>query len=158
MKIVDNFLDTKNFEQIKNIVFSQDFPWTYNEYCIDPPAPQVSQFTHVFFWNNIARETYPIIMPLIDKLNPKSIGKIKANLNLKTEKIIETGVHTDTVDERFTSAVYFLNDNNGYCKINNEKIYSKANSIVMFKSNTPHTGSTCTDKNRRVLLNFVYIN
>ena len=157
MKIVDNFLDTKNFEQIKNIVFSQDFPWTYNEYCIDPPAPQVSQFTHVFFWNNIARETYPIIMPLIDKLNPKSIGKIKANLNLKTEKIIETGEHTDTVDARFTSAVYFLNDNNGYCKINNEKIYSKANSIVMFKSNTPHTGSTCTDKNRRVLLNFVYI-
>ena len=133
MKIVDNFLDTKNFEQIKNIVFSQDFPWTYNEYCIDPPAPQVSQFTHVFFWNNIARETYPIIMPLIDKLNPKSIGKIKANLNLKTEKIIETGVHTDTVDERFTSAVYFLNDNNGYCKINNDPISAYRNYYIKEK-------------------------
>ena len=94
--------------QIKNIIFSQDFPWTFNEYCVDPPAPQITQFTHVFFWNNVPRETYPILKPLIDKINPKSIGKIKANLNLKTEKILETGIHTDTVDERFTSGIFLF--------------------------------------------------
>ena len=79
MRVIDNFLDLKNFEHLKNIVFSQDFPWTYNEYCVDPPAPQISQFTHVFFWNNIARETYPLVLPIVNKLNPKSIGKIKVN-------------------------------------------------------------------------------
>ena len=157
MKIIDNFLDFKNFNHLKNLVFSQDFPWTYNEYCIDPPAPQINQFTHVFFWDNVARETYPLVLPIVNKLNPKSIGKIKGNLNLKPEKIMETGVHTDTADERFTSAVYFLNDNNGYCRIGDQKIYSKENSIVIFKSNILHTGSTCTDKNRRILINFVYI-
>lgn len=157
MKIINDFLDQKNYNHLKNVIFSQDFPWTYNEYCIDPPAPQVSQFTHVFFWNNMARETYPLILPLVNKLNPKSVGKIKANLNLKTKEVIETGEHTDTRDERFTSAVYFLNENNGYCRIGDKKIYSKANSIVIFKSNILHTGSTCTDENRRVLVNFVYV-
>ena len=157
MKIIENFLEQKDFNQIKNIIFSQDFPWTFNEYCVDPPAPQITQFTHVFFWNNVPRETYPILKPLIDKINPKSIGKIKANLNLKTEKILETDIHTDTVDERFTSGIFFLNNNNGYCKINNEKILSKENTLVVFKSNESHTGSTCTDNSRRVLINLVYI-
>ena len=157
MKIIENFLEQKDFNQIKNIIFSQDFPWTFNEYCVDPPAPQITQFTHVFFWNNVPRETYPILKPLIDKINPKSIGKIKANLNLKTEKILETGIHTDTIDERFTSAIFFLNNNNGYCKINDKKILSKENTLVVFKSNESHTGSTCTDNSRRVLINLVYI-
>ena len=157
MKVINNFLDFKKFNDIKNIMFSQDFPWTYNEYCVDPPAPRVDQFTHVFFWNNVARKTYDLVLPIVDKLNPKSIGKIKANLNLKTQKILETGMHTDTNDERFTSAVFFLNDNDGYCKVGDKKILSKENSIVIFKSNILHTGTTCTNKNRRILINFVYI-
>ena len=39
----------------------------------------------------------------------------------------------------------------------NEKVYSKENSIVIFKSNELHTGSTCTDASRRVLINLVYV-
>jgi hypothetical protein len=157
MNLVKNFLDQNTFIQLKNIIFSENFPWTYNDFCTDPPAPQISQFTHVFFWNNVARETYPILKPLIDKINPKSIGKIKSNLNLRTSEIIETGEHQDTPDERFTSAVFFLNDNDGYCRIGNNKFESKENSIVFLKSNTFHTGSTCTNKSRRIVINFVYI-
>ena len=157
MKIINNFLEKENFEKLRNIIMSSEFPWSYNEYCVDPPAPQISQFTHAFFWNSIPRESYLVVKPLVEKLNPKSIGRIKANLLLRTEQKIETGLHKDDNGEKFTSAIYFLNNNNGYTRIGNEKIFSKENSIVIFKSNELHTGSTCTDTSRRALINLVYI-
>ena len=49
MKILNNFLEKDSFEQLRNIILSSDFPWSYNEYCVDPPSPQISQFTHAFF-------------------------------------------------------------------------------------------------------------
>ena len=157
MKILNNFLEKDSFEQLRNIILSSDFPWSYNEYCVDPPSQQISQFTHAFFWNSIPRESYLVVKTLVERLNPKSIGRVKANLLLKTQSIVETGMHKDDQGEKFTSAIYFLNNNNGYTRIGNEKVYSKENSIVIFKSNELHTGSTCTDASRRVLINLVYV-
>ena len=89
---------------------------------ITPPAPSVSQFIHVFYADNIARSFYNLINPLVVKLKPKSLQRIKANLNVKTNTIIETGEHTDMADDRFTSAVLFVNDNNGYLRAGDKKI------------------------------------
>ena len=151
MKVVDNFLDQQTFDNIQSVMLSPDFPWHYNEKSITPPAPSVSQFI------NIVRSYYNLINPLVVKLKPKSLQRVKANLNVKTNTIIETGEHTDIADDRFTSAVFFINDNNGYLRSGDKKIQSKANSLVVLKSNTLHTGTTCTDASRRVVINFVYI-
>ena len=61
-----------------------------------------------------------------------------------------------TDDDGFKSAILFINDCNGYCRIGNEKIYSKENKLVLFDSKTKHTGSTCTDKSRRIVINFIF--
>ena len=157
MKVVDNFLDQQTFDNIQSVMLSPDFPWHYNEKSITPPAPSVSQFIHIFYADNIVRSYYNLINPLVVKLKPKSLQRVKANLNVKTNTIIETGEHTDIADDRFTSAVFFINDNNGYLRSGDKKIQSKANSLVVLKSNTLHTVTTCTDASRRVVINFVYI-
>ena len=74
MKIINNFLEKENFEKLRNIIMSSEFPWSYNEYCVDPPAPQISQFTHAFFWNSIPRESYLVVKPLVEKHKVKMMG------------------------------------------------------------------------------------
>ena len=95
--------------------------------------------------------------PLLKKLNAFKIYRIKANLNPSTPNIIETGEHTDLDDDRFLSAILFINKCNGYCRINKTKIKSEDNKLLIFKSNQKHTGSTCTDADRRVLINLIYL-
>ena len=91
MKVVDNFLDQQTFDNIQSVMLSPDFPWHYNEKSITPPAPSVSQFIHIFYADNIVRSYYNLINPLVVKLKPKSLQRVKANLNVKTNTIIETG-------------------------------------------------------------------
>ena len=65
-------------------------------------------------------------IPLIEKLKPLSLIRIKANLNPPTEKLIESDYHTDT-DFKCKAAIYYVNDNDGYTMIGKEKILSKKN-------------------------------
>ena len=158
MQIVENFLNDQDFKNIKHNLLNIDLPWYFNEKCLsDETKDQHYQFSHIFFNNHQKEQFYQLIQPLVDKINPAAIHRIKANCNPKTEKIIETGMHEDTFDNRFTSSVFFINDNNGYCRIGDQKIYSKENRLVTFNSTTRHTGSTCTNTIRRVLINLVYI-
>lgn len=162
MKVVKNFLPKHVYRNIKETIFSYQFPWYYNENVLIPEdqlgQKPMYQFYHVFYANNEPlSKHYNFLTPIIDILNPSLICRIKANLNPRTEKIIETGLHTDDNDVRFKSAVFFLNTCDGYCKILNKKIFSEDNKMVLFNSNLEHTGSTTTNQNRRVLINFIYL-
>ena len=156
MIVYENFLKDIDFQHLRNTIFDLDFSWNFNEISVDEGAT-IPQFTHLFFWDLAHRDTFKILNPLIDFVQPKSLHRVKANLNYRTEKIVETGMHTDA-DERFTSAILYLNDNNGYTRIGNKKVESKANRLLVFPSNIEHTGSTCTNASRRVVINMVYIN
>jgi|TARA_R100001163_G_C4970708_1_gene130705 hypothetical protein len=156
MIIKKNFLDLKDYQQIKEAISSGEFPWYFNETSLITDKNSPFQFVHVFLNNGMASNTVSILNPLLSKLKALTFLKIKANLNTRTHKIIETGEHVDA-DDRFTSAVFFLNECNGYCKIGNKKIKSEDNKILIFKSNEKHTGSTCTDSKRRMLINVVYV-
>ena len=156
MIIKKNFLDLKDYQQIKEAISSDEFPWYFNEVSLITDKNSPFQFTHIFLKNGMTNSTINILNPLLSKLKALTFLRIKANLNTRTSKIIETGEHSDE-DDRFTSAVFFLNECNGYCKIGNKKIKSEDNKILIFKSNEKHTGSTCTDSKRRMLINIVYV-
>jgi|TARA_R100001510_G_C7559308_1_gene139970 hypothetical protein len=162
MKIIKNFLPQETYQNIKQVIFSDNFPWFYNEEVLAPEDQigqlSIFQFTHNFYkkkepWSN----HYKLLEPILDILKPTSLIRIKANLNTQTNKIIETGLHIDNKDARLKSAVFFLNNCDGYCRIGNEKILSEDNKMVIFNSNINHTGSTTTNKKRRVLINFIYL-
>ena len=56
----------------------------------------------------------------------------------------------------FTKPIFF-NTNNGYTKFEDGTIIeSIANRFVSFPAELRHTGTTCTDKNTRIVINFNY--
>ena len=60
--------------------------------------------------------------------------------------------------EDCTTSILYLNTNNGWTEIQgNGKIECVKNRLVTFDSNLIHSGYTCTDQKRKVVLNFNYV-
>tara|TARA_Y100000033_G_scaffold28854_1_gene27450 strand:+ start:2252 stop:2740 length:489 start_codon:yes stop_codon:yes gene_type:complete len=156
-KKIDNFLSEEDFIPLSDMLNSFYFPWYFNDQiCYESDG--LSQFTHTFF-EELTRspnsDFYPLVECFLDKLEVKELIRIKANLNVKTEVPIQTGYHIDYPDA--TTAVFYLNTNNGGTELNKTVfVESIANRILIFDSNTQHTGVTCTDQLKRISLNFNY--
>mgnify|MGYP001415441447 FL=1 len=161
--VYDDFLDPSSFELLQNTMMdngknSMAFPWLWSE---NPDrALHIYHLYHVF-WHNDKVWTHPdywkIIKPLTKALNCKKIIKIRANLTTRTKDIEEFYMHTD-VPSNFKSktAIYYVNSNDGYTKFEGNKIESVANRMIVFDSNINHTGTTCTNTKRRLVINFNY--
>jgi hypothetical protein len=157
MKIIKNFLPKEDFEKIKATMTNPFFPWYLND-GVNLEKDGYIQFTHIFFNNTsyVNSSHFNLIEPILKKLKIKALLRVKANLLHRTEKIIEHGYHTDFNYEN-TTAIFYINTNNGYTKFKNKKLCkSEENKLVYFDSKLEHTGSTCTDKNYRIVLNINY--
>lgn len=167
VQIIDDFLDNYDFEYTFSNFFNTDIPWTFSETlpyedCKEDKLEKLCsdednfQFVHIFFSNHQYKSSFDITR-LISKLNPAGLIRIKANLNLKTEKIIRHGFHTDTRAPNSKTAVYYLNDCDGFTEFKDgTRIESKKNRICIFDSHLAHTGTTCTNQQRRIVVNVNY--
>ena len=115
------------------------------------------QFGHSFYFNyGFKSENAQILIPILERLNPTAILRIKGTLLPRSEKTIEHGYHLDN-ESSTSGAIYYINTNNGYTKFKEGgKIDSVANRLVLFNTDEYHTGATCTDEKVRVLINFNY--
>ena len=158
MNIYKNFLPKKTFKTLRDTMMGYYFPWYFNDYVNDPIDRKDFQFTFTFIRNsepNCYGEWLDIINPVLKNIKYKKMNRIKANLLTRTNKIKEHGYHTD--QEKGTTGILYLDNSNGYTKFKNGKIVkSEENKYVEFNSTLEHTGSTCTDKMRRVVINFNY--
>ena len=154
---IKNFLDKDSFKDIEEIFFSYPnyFPWYLG------PGKSFEgdghlQFVHLFFSNNkINSPDFTKLDPILKILKPKTLIRIKANLLSKTDKIIEHPYHIDCKDCK--TAIFYINTNNGFTKFKNNKIIkSEKNKLIKFNSNLEHGGTTCTDTNVRIVINFNY--
>ena len=152
---MNNFLPTETFFNIKKQIESNTFPW-YLDKATDENSPL--QFCHSFLHDKKMSSFISILYPIMEKLKANYFYRIKANLNWKTDKIIETGFHVDSDNPKLKSSIYFLNTCDGYCRIEDTLFFSEENSLITFNSNTMHSGSTTTDSEKRLLINFVYSN
>ena len=175
MKIEDNFLDQKDFEELQKFLMGNMFPWYYNSIIDFYEDEDKYQFIHVFY-DNYAPTSSVIenINPILAKVEPISIWRIKANLITRTPNIIENEFHVDMsrvykdgveIDsggqnkllKQSTTSIFYMNTNNGYTKFEDgTKIESVANRMVSFPTNTQHKGTSCTDEKTRVVINFNY--
>jgi hypothetical protein len=157
VKVIDNFLPKAQFNKIKYIMMNNMFEWYYMNGVVDnDPKSTQFQFIHVFF-DRLPREKYLILDDLINKINPFSLVRVKSNLLTKTNKKIIFPYHTDFKKNNLVTGIYYLNTNNGKTLFKNgEEIESIENRYIYFDSKLVHTGTTCTDKNTRVLINFNY--
>jgi len=160
MKVYNNFLPKEEFLEIKNFMTGNYFPW-YVQNSVVNEKDNNFQLTHLFYNNCIINsDLFKILNVFLKKINPLCIIRIKANLLTKTEKIIENEMHTDFQSDstkNITTGIFYINTNNGYTKFKNKKIESIENRYVSFNSNELHTGTTCTDENYRIVINFNYI-
>lgn len=165
--IYDNFLPQEDFEEL--IENCKDLEWNLVNQVADRADDEKDyekhdwQFEHIFYeLPFLNKSTSYKIGKLLDKVSPFILYRAKMNLNPNTETIFEHGFHIDiwseTEAKKLTSAVYYLNTNNGYTKFEDDtKIESVANRLVKFPASMKHTGSTCTDARYRQVLNLMYI-
>lgn len=165
MKIYKNFLEEKDIDSILAVLESDRFSWYFNivvrKEDLSPKATQNFQFTHSFYGQHkVQSDFFDLLTPVFLKIKPLSLLRIKANLVTKASKIVEHGMHVDFVSPhtKIFTGILYLNTNNGYTRFGNgKKIKSVKNQFVEFDSSLKHTGTTCTDKERRMVINFNYV-
>lgn len=164
-KVIDNFLEEEDFKKLEDMLMSGFMPWYFNDH-VNIKGDDYFQFVYGFIRDggvqNCDETMMSFIKPFRLKLKIDYFHRVKANLTPKTEEIIEHGMHTDRNKESVNygmkkTGVFYLNTCNGYTKLENgKKIKSKKNRYVEFDCLTKHTGSSCTDEKRRVVINFNY--
>jgi hypothetical protein len=157
-EIIKNFLDEEDFYKIKSIMFSNEFPWFFNEF--QTTGKNDGFFMgHNFYHSHQKNSVYynSIIEPILKKLKPNMISEIRANLLFKTNKHIQSDFH---LDKTFfcKTAIFYVNTNNGYTLLRDKtKIKAEENKLLIIDSKTYHAAVTQTDVERRVVINFNYL-
>ena len=185
IKIIDNFLDDEEFIKIESIFFKQsenrpylededqqkDFPWYFRNSTSYNPKHKNHvdtitnyQFVHSFFASHQCLSPfYDNLVPIFEKLGVKALLRCKANMQMRTEKIVERQLHQDRPNncdpdkDPYTIAVYYLNTNDGYTRFEDgRKVESVANRMAIFSPKLKHASTTCTNQKRRLVLNMNY--
>jgi hypothetical protein len=165
VEIEDNFLEQNIFDELEAILgIDGNFTWYYNDHIDYERELNKFQFIHVFYYTPAPRSEYfEKLNPILTKINPVSLFRIKANLLTKTPTIVENEFHIDMDGmseeklKQWTTSIFYVNTNNGYTKFEDgTKVESVANRMVTFPANMKHTGTSCTDEKRRVVINFNY--
>jgi Rps23 Pro-64 3,4-dihydroxylase Tpa1-like proline 4-hydroxylase len=161
VNVIDNFLDKEIFNEIKLSLLNQNFPWYYNDAKVyQTNSLEDYQFVHIFYqsWREKHSEHFALILPLLEKINPESILRIKANLSMATKENYVYGFHTDNDCLHATTGIYYLNTNDGYTLFDdNQKVDSVENRFVFFNSQIKHSGVSCTKDKYRCVINLNYI-
>ena len=156
-KIVDNYLSAEEHVNLKTYMESNAFPWYFakctaykNNYIFD------YQFIHVFYKDNLVNSNFfHYLDPLLNKIKPLSLVRIKANLNPISQTLLKFEEHKDKLF-KCKVAIYYLNNNNGYLNIEGKKIDIKENRIVFFNSDKKHYGTNSTNCTNKMVINLNY--
>ena len=158
--IIDNFLPEDEFENIKNILFSDNFPWFFVP-DISTKGLQIdnsSYMIHLLYNNDLPNSKifHQIYESFRHRLQVNSLIRMKVNMHLNSEKFRENPMHTD-YDFEHKGAVFSLNTCNGYTKLKDGTIVeSIANRMFLFDSSKEHCSTNTSNKDRRVNINFNY--
>jgi hypothetical protein len=171
MEIIDNFLSKEHFIQLRTCISSTDFNWIYRPSVLGPVDLRSEekveyekynfQFVHPFYGENeFTSEHSKILEPTIQRLNPATIIRIKANLSTRSPTRLMQGFHVDheILLDRMMIAVYYINTNDGKTIFEDgQEVDSVANRMVIFPGDKRHAGTTCTNRKIRTVINFNYI-
>ena len=160
MKIIDNFLEKKDFEEIKNQMLGPRFPWYYQESSTHD-EDKIAQLTHIFYNHELKQKAngnwIEILDPILKKLNAAALVRIKANLTFKISE--KESFHTDFGWDNLMTAIYYLNTNNGGTKFRDRIVKSVENRMVIMPADTQHAVNRHTNNSQgRFVINFNYFN
>lgn len=159
--IIDNFLDDKSFKTLQDHIMGPWFPWVYNDALltnVSDTSLYDFQFVHTFYKDHKPHsDLLHILDPILAKISPAAVLRIKANLNPRTDNLYLHRAHTDVENYKCTTALFYINTNDGYTVFEDgTKVESVANRFVSFNSTMMHAGTSCTNQKIRVVINFNY--
>lgn len=159
VKVIDNYLSQEDFLQIKNTMMSNNFSWFYHKEVTysQKNEDESFYFTHLFYINNSPNSSqFDLVLPLIKKINPKALVRIKGNLYPNLNKKIENQRHVD-FDFQHKGAIFYINTNNGDTVLNDgTRIKAIENRILFFDPSKTHNSTHCTDEKIRLNININY--
>tara|TARA_B100001245_G_scaffold1397_1_gene1109 strand:+ start:12040 stop:12549 length:510 start_codon:yes stop_codon:yes gene_type:complete len=166
MEVIDNFLEEDNLKDLQSYCLGADCLWSrFDAVTHKDGSKDQHQFVHGFYRNNAPdyHNDMNILNSILNKICPISIYRIKMNLLTKTTDIAVNTFHQDMYGlskekmKQWTTSIFYVNTNNGYTEFEDgTKVESVANRIVTFPSNTMHRGTSSTDQDARVIINFNY--
>lgn len=156
INVIDNFLPQNEFAELQNTMMNGYFPWFRHE-GIDAHDDGQRQFVHVFFNHHTQNSNFfPLLTPLLNKIDPVALCRIKANLLPPTAEIMQFQQHVD-YEETCITAILYITSNNGYTVFENgQKVESVENRLLTFPSYMKHTGTTSSDGIDRIVINLNY--
>ena len=159
IKVIDNALELTEFEYIRDVMWSDEFPWGMSAgYATENTGDKDLEFkfSHTFY-NGIYQRSnfFELLNPLFNIMQPRAFIRIQAIVSPRSDRLVKTGYHSD-ISECIT-AIYYLNTCNGPLHFEDyPSIDAVENRLVIFNSNLIHCGTKCTDSDRRTLINFNY--
>lgn len=157
-----NFLPAPHFRAIERLFMTDVLPWHFNERAVT----SARQFMFVHSFMNDGKVTndrwFPPVQAMLapmQALRPFiGVARIKANLYTNQGREIVHPAHYDLPPDhpegrRFFVAVYHVNSCNGRTVVGDESFSSEANQLLVF-DNVEHYGTTQTDTDTRVVVNF----
>ena len=165
-KVIDDFLPQKEFQEIQAIfmetspIHNENIGWVYTSAVAEMNESENWKYfymNHMMCFNSlITSPFFDYILPVLNKLDIKSLIRIKANLFPNSEKIYEHEMHVD-YSWTHKAAILYINTCNGYTKLaNGTKIDSVANRVLLFDASKPHCSTTTSDTTARFNINFNY--
>jgi len=156
MQVIDNFLDTQSFWNIHSTMSSKNFPWNKIQNLSGINPEDGIYFVHMFL-NQLEQSSYiNLIQPLLVKLNPFAVRRIKGNFYLPSKKVITHTFHKD-YDLSHRGCIYYVNNNDGYTILKgNKKIKSVANRALLFDPSEEHCSTSSTNPEGRINININY--
>jgi len=157
-KIVDNFLPEEEFKVIKETFTSNYFPWFKANGVAYAGDTSDTYFIHTFYDHGaINSDWFHTLAPILDRLAPKEIIRIRANLYTKKDTLIEHARHID-YEYSHKSFILYVNTNNGFTRMPCGGIVnSVVNRGVFFDGGQMHNSTNCTDELVRINLSFNYL-
>jgi len=169
VSIIDNFLAKEEFVALRDPIMTNHFPWFFIPFKSHPDEDQLTQpgqLIHMVYTTNIPYSQFydPHFFPILDALHVSILSRIKINLQIRTSEPYFSPFHLDIMDLEkditalVTTSILYINTNNGYTEFEDGTIVeSVANRLVTFPADTKHRGVSQTDEQRRIVINFDYL-
>ena len=145
--VIDNLIDERSFSNIQNTIFNpESFPWFINHSITGNSEDKEYYLTHMLYVDYKPNSPmFDLFLPVIEKINPLAIIRVKANWYPPTDKIVEHQYHQDRNFDH-CGAVFYLNTNNGKTIFDDgTEIKSVENRLLLFNPYQPHKSTTCSD-------------
>ena len=161
MQVIKNYLDKNYFNGLKDKILGKqnNFPFFFNNtvaYKEDEKKLTDFYFHHMIYEDfRPTSDAFSLVGPIINKLEIKSLLRIKVNMYTRTEEIIKHNMHRDFHFEH-KGAILSLNTCDGGTWIEDKFVKSEENQIVLFDPSKPHCSTSCTNEQVRVNINFNY--